>query len=118
MHKVSVVILNWNGVGFLKEFIPILVQHTTLPNVELVVADNNSTDESVAYLITNHPSVRVIQFNHNHGFAGGYNKALKQIDSEYFVLLNSDVEVTANWLMPVSNFSTRNLTPQLQCPRY
>jgi GT2 family glycosyltransferase len=104
MHKVSVVILNWNGIGFLKEFIPILVQHTSLLGVELVVADNNSSDESVVYLKTNHPTVRIIQFNQNHGFAGGYNNALKQIDSEYLVLLNSDVEVTANWLMPVIEF--------------
>ncbi|HBX49569.1 MAG: glycosyl transferase family 2 [Bacteroidetes bacterium RIFOXYA12_FULL_35_11] len=103
MTKVAVVILNWNGIKFLKKFIPVLIQHTNSPEYELWVADNGSTDESVKYLKENHPQIRLIEFDKNHGFSSGYNKALFQIDAEYFVLLNSDVEVTENWIDPIIN---------------
>jgi GT2 family glycosyltransferase len=104
MFKVSVVIMNWNGIGFLKEFIPLLVKYTTIPGVELVVADNKSSDGSVDFLKSDFPGVRLIEFEQNNGYAGGYNKALKLLDAEYFVLLNSDVEVSQDWLMPIVGF--------------
>jgi GT2 family glycosyltransferase len=94
--KCSVVILNWNGEDTLRQFLPSVLQHTQLPDVEIVVADNGSTDSSLAYLRTQ--PVRVIALDSNYGFAGGYNHAIEQVDAEYTVLLNSDVEVTAHWL--------------------
>ena len=98
MYKVAVVILNWNGLKLLKAYLPALVAHSTDPTVELIVADNASTDASVAYIKTHYPQIRVIQLARNYGFAEGYNQALKQVDATYYVLLNSDVEVTAHWL--------------------
>ena len=98
MYKVAVVILNWNGLNLLKAYLPALVAHSTHPTVELVVADNASTDASVAYIKTHYPQIRVIELARNYGFAEGYNQALKQVDATYYVLLNSDVEVTPHWL--------------------
>lgn len=94
--KCSVVILNWNGEKTLQHFLPSVLEHTQLPNVEIVVADNGSTDGSLDYLRTQ--PVRVIALESNFGFAGGYNHAIEQVESEYTVLLNSDVEVTPHWL--------------------
>ena len=92
----SVIILNWNGEAMLRRFLPSVVAHTEQADVEIVVADNGSTDGSVAYLRTQ--SVRVIELGENYGFAEGYNRAIAQVESEYVVLLNSDVEVTPHWL--------------------
>ena len=92
----SVVILNWNGEQTLRQFLPSVLQHTQLPDVEIVVADNGSTDGSLDYLATQ--PVRIIKLDQNYGFAGGYNRAIEQVDAEYTVLLNSDVEVTPHWL--------------------
>jgi GT2 family glycosyltransferase len=98
--KAAVVILNWNGKKFLEQFLPAVVQHS--PSwAEVVVADNASADDSVAFVQQHFPSVRIIRNQVNGGFAKGYNDALKLVEAEYFVLLNSDVEVTANWLQPV-----------------
>ena len=94
--KCSVVILNWNGEATLRQFLPSVLSHTQLPDVEIVVADNGSTDGSLDYLQTQ--PVRVIKLDQNYGFAGGYNHAIEQVDAEYTVLLNSDVEVTPHWL--------------------
>ena len=94
--KCSVVILNWNGEQTLRQFLPSVLQHTQVPDVEIVVADNGSTDNSLEYLRTQ--PVRVIALDKNYGFAGGYNHAIEQVDAEYTVLLNSDVEVTPHWL--------------------
>lgn len=94
--KCSVIILNWNGEKTLRQFLPSVLQHTQLQDVEIVVADNGSTDDSLDYLRTQ--SVRVIALGQNYGFAEGYNRAIEQVDAEYIVLLNSDVEVTAHWL--------------------
>ena len=94
--KCSVVILNWNGEQTLRQFLPSVLQHTQLTDVEIVVADNGSTDGSLDYLRTQ--PVRIIQLDQNYGFAGGYNHAIDQVDAEYTVLLNSDVEVTPHWL--------------------
>lgn len=109
MNKTAVVILNWNGKHFLQQFLPALTEHTSLPGVALVVADNGSTDGSQAFLQQAYPQIRQIVFDKNYGFTGGYNRALPQVDADYYVLLNSDVEVTANWLQPLQaaldNFS-------------
>ena len=99
--KVAVVILNWNGKSFLEQFLPSVTKHSK--DSRIIVADNNSTDDSISFLTENYSEIEVIRLDKNYGFAGGYNKALKQIDSEYFVLLNSDVEVTDNWLDPMLN---------------
>lgn len=101
MKRVSVVILNWNGKAFLELFLPSLVEHTTLPDVELVVADNASSDDSIDFLNKNYPEIRTLVLDENYGFAGGYNRALALLDSEYYLLLNSDIEVSPNWLEPL-----------------
>ncbi len=95
---VSVIILNWNGRALLEEFLPSVVCHTPAEIAEIIVADNGSSDDSVAWLNELFPSIRVIRLEKNFGFAEGYNKAIAQIDSLYTVLLNSDVEVTPGWL--------------------
>ena len=92
----SVIILNWNGEAMLRRFLPSVIAHTQSDGVEIVVADNGSTDGSLAYLRTQ--TVRVIELGENYGFADGYNRAIAQVDAEYVVLLNSDVEVTHGWL--------------------
>ena len=92
----SVIILNWNGEAMLRRFLPNVITNTQRADVEIVVADNGSTDGSLAYLRTE--PVRVIDLGENYGFAEGYNRAIAQVDSDYVVLLNSDVEVTPCWL--------------------
>ena len=99
--KVSIVILNWNGKHFLEKFLPSVVEHSSLPDVEIVIADNASSDNSIPFLQLTYPALKTILLDKNYGFAEGYNKALSQLDSEYFVLLNSDVEVTAGWIEPI-----------------
>lgn len=96
--KVSVVILNWNGSALMEKFLPSVIESTPKEWADIVVADNGSNDDSVEMLKNKFPSVRLILLDHNYGFAEGYNQALKHIDTEYTVLLNSDVEVTAGWL--------------------
>jgi len=97
---VSVVILNWNGRKFLEQFLPSVLA-STYNNKKIIVADNASTDDSIIFLQQHFPSVQIIQNASNEGFAKGYNTALQQIESDYFVLLNSDVEVTPNWIEPI-----------------
>lgn len=100
--KTAVVILNWNTEGFLREFLPGLLRSVErVDGAEVVVADNASTDGSMAVMTNEFPQVRTLQFEKNFGFTGGYNKAFSQIDSEYFVLINSDIEVTEDWLGPL-----------------
>lgn len=100
--KTAVVILNWNTEGFLKEFLPGLLHSVgKVDGAEVIVADNASTDGSLKIMQELFPQVRTIAFEKNYGFTGGYNKAFDQIDSEYFVLINSDIEVTKNWLSPL-----------------
>ncbi len=98
--SVAVVILNWNGKALLEQFMPSVVK-SVYPNLQLIVGDNNSTDDSVAFLKSNYPDVRIIVNDHNYGFAEGYGKVLEQVDADYFILLNSDVEVPTNWIQPV-----------------
>lgn len=106
--RTAVVILNWNGEKFLNQFLPVLLQNTQLPDVDIYVADNASTDNSLSLLKEKFPTVKTVLLDKNYGFAGGYNKALAQIKADYFVLLNSDVEVTKNWLQPLLNYMNEN----------
>ncbi|MDE5808553.1 MAG: glycosyltransferase family 2 protein, partial [Muribaculaceae bacterium] len=95
---------NWNGLRLLKEFLPVASKYTRGEEVDLIVADNGSTDDSVEWLNSNHPEVRVIEFKENFGFAEGYNRAIDQADYKYVTLLNSDVEVTEGWWRPILDF--------------
>ena len=99
MTQVAVVILNYNGEELLKKFLPSVLKHSG--DAKIIVADNNSSDKSIEVLKKEFPQVEVIQIASNLGFCGGYNYALSRVDSKYYVLLNSDVEVTANWIGPV-----------------
>ncbi|MFI2743251.1 glycosyltransferase family 2 protein [Zhouia sp. PK063] len=100
--KIAIVILNWNGKELLQQFLPTVIQFSQ--GSEIYVADNASTDDSVAFVANHFPSVHIIKNKHNGGFAGGYNEALQQVDADLYCLLNSDVEVTENWLTPVLDF--------------
>lgn len=100
MPSVAVVILNWNGKSFLEQFIPPLMEHTG-QDARIIVADNASTDDSVDFLHTHYPGIRIICNRENGGFAKGYNDALKQVQADYYILLNSDIEVTAGWIKPI-----------------
>ena len=106
--KVAVVILNYNGASMLAKFLPSVIEYS--PGADIVVADNASTDDSVAVLRESFPVVRLIQLDKNYGFADGYNKALEQVDAEYFLLLNSDVEVSDGWLEPLLSFMEQTPT--------
>ncbi len=97
---VGIVILNWNGKRLFDTFLPSVIKNSKIPGVEIYVADNGSTDESVCHLIDKYPQIKLILLQKNYGFAEGYNQALKYVDTKYFVLLNSDVELTPNWLQP------------------
>lgn len=101
MNKIAIVILNWNTRTHLETFLPSLIRNTDLNQNTLVVADNGSTDDSIAFLRQHYPQIILIQLDRNYGFAGGYNLALKQIQASYYVLINSDIEVTENWLQPL-----------------
>lgn len=101
MIKTAVVILNWNGKKFLEKFLPSVIKYSQSPDIEIYIADNGSSDDSVAFLKQNFPDVKLILLEKNFGFSEGYNKALFHIDAKYFCLLNSDVEVTENWTTPV-----------------
>ena len=101
MKKISVVILNWNGLSMLQKFLPQVVEYSWGEGVEVCVADNASTDASCAWVRESYPDVRLIELDENYGFAEGYNRALRQVEAEYVVLLNSDVEVTPHWLEPM-----------------
>lgn len=104
--EASVIILNWNGAEMLKRYLPSVVKNTPASSrkgkeIEIIVADNGSTDNSLEVLAKDFPSVKTIVLDQNYGFAEGYNRAIAQVDSEYTVLLNSDVEVTEDWLDPL-----------------
>ena len=100
LDHIAVVILNWNGIDFLKKFLPKVVEYSQ-SDAQVWVIDNGSTDESIAYLQEVFPSVKLVDNKENYGFAKGYNVGLKKVDAEYYILLNSDVEVTPNWIPPV-----------------
>jgi GT2 family glycosyltransferase len=109
MTNVAVVILNWNGRHYLQQFLPSVCRYSDLPGTEIIVADNGSNDDSVNFLKDLYPAVRLIEFDKNYGFAMGYCMALDQIEATYYVLLNSDVEVTPGWLVPL--FDTMEAKP-------
>jgi hypothetical protein len=100
LAKTAVVILNWNGKSFLEKFLPSVLKHSR-GYADVIVADNASSDGSVGFLKTAFPEVEIIQNSANGGFAKGYNDALSQVKAEFFILLNSDIEVTENWIQPV-----------------
>jgi len=99
LEKIAVVILNWNGVKLLEQFLPSVLQFS--PEATVYVADNASTDESIAFIKNNFPTVKIVKNEVNLGFAGGYNESLQHIDTEIYALVNSDIEVTENWLKPI-----------------
>jgi GT2 family glycosyltransferase len=105
--RVSVVILNYNTRQYLEQLLPSVLA-TDWPNLEVVVADNCSKDGSADFVATHFPQVRLIRFDENHGYTGGYNKALNTIAADYYVLLNSDVEVPADWLRPLVALAEAN----------
>jgi len=98
-RRTAVVILNWNGTDLMRRFLPSVVRHT--PTGRIIVADNGSTDDSLAMLREEFPEVQIIALPRNYGFAEGYNRALEQVKADYLLLLNSDVEVTPGWLIPL-----------------
>lgn len=100
--KVSIVILNWNGCAMMERFLPSVVRWSV--GAEIVVADNASTDDSMVWLEKHYPEVRRIRLDRNYGFAEGYNRALRQVNNTYYLLLNSDVEVPENWLSPLLSY--------------
>jgi len=108
MIETAVVILNWNGKKFLEQFLANVVENSENQNTKVFVVDNASTDESVNYLAKEFPNIETVILEKNYGFAGGYNKGLKHINAEYYILLNSDVEVTPNWVEPLIDAFKKN----------
>lgn len=106
MKQTAVVILNYNGAGMLRRFLPSVIEYS--PEASIYVADNGSSDESCDVVRNEFPAVKLLVLDHNYGFAEGYNRALAQVDEEYAVLLNSDVEVTRGWLSPMTQFLDSN----------
>lgn len=101
MNRIGIVILNWNGKNLLEQFLPSVVAHSKREWADIIIADNASSDDSIPFLENNYPDLQIIKLDKNYGFADGYNKSLEQLSHTYFVLLNSDVEVTENWLDPI-----------------
>lgn len=99
MSRTAVVILNYNGESYLRQFLPSVIQYSA--DADIIVADNGSTDQSLSVLEKEFPQVKIIRLNDNYGYCGGYNRALKQVGADYYVLLNSDIEVTPGWLKPM-----------------
>lgn len=115
--RCAVVILNWNGRHHLQRFLGSVVENTPASAAEIVVADNGSSDDSLEWLEANYPSVRTIVLDKNYGYAGGYNKALEQLDSEFFVLLNSDVRTPKGWLEPMLELLEGDATIAAAAPK-
>lgn len=99
VEEIAIVILNWNGKHFLEKFLPSVVEHSN--GAKIIIADNASNDDSISFLKENYPKIEIIRNNENKGFAGGYNEALKSVKSKFYLLLNSDIEVTKGWLEPL-----------------
>lgn len=97
---IAIVILNWNGKSLLGEFLPSVLMNSDMEGVSVYIADNSSTDGSPEFLKSSFPGVKLILLDRNYGFSGGYNRALEQVEADYFILLNSDVEVTPGWIEP------------------
>lgn len=105
--SVSIVILNWNGKDHLERFLPSVCK-STYEALEIFVIDNQSNDDSLDFLKNNYPEIKIIVNDQNYGFAGGYNKGLEKVDSDYYILLNSDVEVEKNWIEPLVKLAESN----------
>ena len=116
MSSCSVVILNWNGVKHLREFLPSVVLHTP-DSIEVIVADNGSVDDSLEMIRKSFPRVKIVELDKNYGFAEGYNRALKMVHSEYYILLNSDVEVSPMWCEPLIDFMQSNSSYAAVAPK-
>ena len=99
LKKIAIVILNWNGADMMRRFLPSVVSNS--PEADIVVVDNGSTDDSLPYLEAEMPEVRIVTLDKNYGFAEGYHRGLRQVEAEYYLLLNSDVEVHEGWLQPM-----------------
>ncbi len=113
--KIAIVILNWNGQQLLQKFLPSIIQHSQIENCTIYVADNASTDNSIAIINKQFSSIKIIQNTKNGGYAKGYNDALKYIDADIYALVNSDIEVTKNWLSPIiSEFKSDENTAIIQ----
>jgi len=108
MHKTAIVILNWNGLSYLKMFLGTVIKYSVNRETIVYVADNGSSDGSVEWIAINFKDVKIIRLDKNHGFAGGYNLAFDQIDAKFYVFLNSDIEVTEGWLQPLIDFMENN----------
>jgi GT2 family glycosyltransferase len=106
--KTAVIILNWNGIRYLQMFLETVAKHSVSSETDVYVADNGSTDGSADWVAENFREVKLIRFDRNYGFAGGYNKAIEQLDAEYFVLINSDIEVTGDWLKPLVSYMEKH----------
>jgi len=123
MKPTAIVILNWNGRKLLEQFLPSVLQHTPADEADIIVADNGSTDDSIHFLQTHYPSVVVHALEQNYGFAEGYNRALADLNYKYVVLLNSDVEVSPDWLRLSINYLETHpeitaLQPKIRSYRY
>lgn len=108
MSRTAIVILNFNGEKLLPKFLPIVIKHSR--EAEIIIADNCSSDQSISFVSKTFPGIRVIQLDKNYGYCGGYNRALRQVEADYFVLLNSDVEVTVDWLKPMIDLLDRDVS--------
>lgn len=106
--RTAIVILNWNGEDFLRKFLPTLVKNTNQELARICIIDNGSTDGSLKYISENFQNIQLVKLDKNYGFTGGYNRGLKEIDAEYFMLLNSDVEVGMNWIEPLVELMDKN----------
>ncbi|MBO4840705.1 MAG: glycosyltransferase family 2 protein [Bacteroidaceae bacterium] len=118
MKSIAIVILNWNGAGMLRKFLPSVLEYSQ--EAEVIVADNASKDDSLKVMENEFPEVRTIVLDKNYGFADGYNQALRQVEAEYYLLLNSDVEVTEGWLRPMLSYMDAHpevaaCQPKLRC---
>ena len=105
--KLAIVILNWNGKKMLEQYLPSVIKYSS-NYADIFVADNASTDDSIKILESKFPEIKIIALNKNFGFAEGYNQALKEIEAEYFLLLNSDVRVTESWLVPLIDYMDKH----------
>ncbi len=101
MKNTAIVILNWNGEKFLEKFLPVLIDNSPKEFSKIWIIDNASNDNSIEYINNNFPEIGLVQLDKNYGFTGGYNKGLKEIEADYYLILNSDIEVTPDWLLPL-----------------
>ena len=113
--KLAIVILNWNGKTLLETFLPSVIEHSS--GHDIYVVDNASTDNSVLFLESKYPTINCIKLSQNLGYAGGYNESLKQINADIYCLLNSDIEVTKNWLSPVLKIFNSDLNTHIIQPK-